>query len=100
LRGLLEIEVLERARDDIFHIIEYGTQEHGEEVARAYVDKIGVRINWLSENPKLGLLHSDLRGCVRSFRQGQHRIYYVPSAKKLTVARILHVSMDVLHQFE
>jgi plasmid stabilization system protein ParE len=97
---LLEIEILDRARDDIFNIIEYGIQEHGEAVTRAYVDKIGARINWLSANPKLGPVHSDLRGGVRSFRQAQHRIYYVPNAKRLTVARILHVSMDVLHQFD
>jgi hypothetical protein len=32
LHGLLEIEILERAQDDIFNIIEYGTAEHGEAV--------------------------------------------------------------------
>jgi plasmid stabilization system protein ParE len=75
LQGLLEIEILERARDDIFNIIEYSTDEHGEVGARAYIDKISARINWLSANPKLGPVHSDLRGGIRSFRQGQHRIY-------------------------
>ncbi len=97
---LLEIEILERARDDIFNIIEYGADQHGEVEARTYIDKIRARINWLSANPKLGPFHSDLRGGIRSFRQGQHRIYYLTSAKKLTVGRILHVSMDVKHQFE
>jgi plasmid stabilization system protein ParE len=100
LPGLLEIEILERARDDIFNIIEYGTAEHGAATAREYVGKISARINWLSANPGLGPVHSELRGGIRSFRQGQHRIYYVASAKKLTVARILHLSMDVKHQFE
>jgi plasmid stabilization system protein ParE len=97
---LLEIEILERARDDIFNIIEYGTDEHGEASTRIYVDKINARINWLGISPTLGPVHSDLRGGIRSFRQGQHRIYYVASAKKLTVARILHVSMDVRHQLD
>ncbi len=97
---MLEIEILERARDDIYNIIEYGTAEHGEPATRAYVANIGARINWLSANPRLGPVHSELRGGIRSFRQGQHRIYYIPSAKKLTVARVLHVSMDVAHQFE
>ncbi len=100
MRGLLEIEILDRARDDIFNIIEYGTEEHGKVNAQAYVGKISARIHWLSANPKLGPMHSDLRGGIRSFRQGQHRIYYVASAKKLTIVRILHLTMDVRHQFE
>ncbi|HMU23037.1 MAG TPA: type II toxin-antitoxin system RelE/ParE family toxin [Sphingorhabdus sp.] len=100
LRGLLEIEILERAQDDIFNIIEFGSAEHGEAEARDYVGKIAARINWLSANPGLGPVHSELRGGVRSFRQGQHRIYYQSSARKLTVVRILHLSMDIRIQFE
>jgi plasmid stabilization system protein ParE len=97
---LLDIEILERAQDDIYNIIEYGTAQHGEEVARDCAVKIGIRINWLSANLKLGPIHSELRGGIRSFRQGKHRIYYLASAAKLTVVRVLHLSMDVLHQFE
>jgi toxin ParE1/3/4 len=97
---LLEIEILERAQDDIFNIIEYGTAEHGELSARDYAGKIAARINWLSANPRLGPVHSELRGGIRSFRQGQHRIYYQTSAKKLTVVRILHLSMDIRILFE
>jgi plasmid stabilization system protein ParE len=97
---LLDIEILERAQDDIYNIIEYGTAQHGEQVARDYAVKIGKRINWLSANLKLGPVHSELRGGIRSFRQGKHRIYYLASAEKLTVVRVLHLSMDVLHQFE
>lgn len=93
-----ELEILERARDDIFNIIEYGTAEHGQAATRDYVDKISARINWLRSNAGLGPMHSELRGGIRSFRQGQHRIYYMASAKKLTVVRVLHVSMDVQHQ--
>jgi toxin ParE1/3/4 len=99
LRGLLEIEILERARDDIFNIIEYGTAEHGEASTREYVDKIGTRIRWLGANPSLGPIQSELRGSIRSFRQAKHRIYYMASAERLTVVRVLHVSMDVLNQF-
>jgi toxin ParE1/3/4 len=95
---LLRIEILERAQDDIFNIIEYGVAAHGEATAREYVGKISARINWLSTNAGLGPVHSELRGGIRSFRQGQHRIYYLASAKKLTAIRILHVSMDVKHQ--
>jgi plasmid stabilization system protein ParE len=97
---LLEIEILERARDDIFNIIEYGIEEHGNLATRTYVDKLTARINWFAANPKLGPVHSDLRSGVRSFRQGQHRIYYLASANKLTVARILHLTMDIRHHLE
>ena len=99
LRGLLNIEILERARDDIFNIIEYGVAAHGEASAREYVGKISTRINWLSANAGLGPVHSELRGGIRSFRQGQHRIYYVATAERLTVVRLLHVAMDVVQQF-
>jgi toxin ParE1/3/4 len=99
LRGLLRIEILERARDDIYNIIEYGTAEHGEASTRDYVDKIGTRIKWLAANAGLGPVHSELRGGIKSFRQGQHRIYYVTNTERLTVVRILHVSMDVVNQF-
>jgi toxin ParE1/3/4 len=99
LHGLPEIEILQRARDDIFNIIEYGTAEHGEAATRTYVAKIGTRINWLAANPGSGPIHSELRGGVRSFRQGQHRIYYLANAERLKVVRVLHVSMDVVNQF-
>ncbi len=97
---MLKIEILERAQDDIFNIIEYGVTAHSETMAREYIGKISARINWLSANAGLGPVHSELRGGIRSFRQGQHRIYYLASAKKITIARILHLSMDVKHQFE
>lgn len=100
LPDLLELEILERAQDDIFNIIEYGTQTHGEDVARAYIGKIGARINWLRENPRLGPVHSELQGGIRSFRQGQHRIYYRSNSAKLTVIRVLHLAMDVPSQFD
>ncbi len=97
---MLDIEILERAQDDIFNIIEYGVAAHGEELAREYVGKIGARINWLCVNVRLGPVHSELRGGIRSFRQGRHRIYYVSDTKKLTIIRVLHQSTDVLQQFE
>ena len=99
MHGLLDIEILERAQDDIFNIIEYGVAAHGEETAREYVGRISARINWLSANAGLGPVHSELRGGIRSFRQGQHRIYYVTNIERLTVVRVLHVAMDVLQQF-
>jgi hypothetical protein len=34
LPGLLKIEILERARDDIFNLIEFGVAAHGEVEAR------------------------------------------------------------------
>jgi toxin ParE1/3/4 len=99
LHGLLDIEILERAQDDIFNIIEYGVAAHGEVSARDYVGKISTRINWLSANAGSGPVHSELRGGIRSFRQGLHRIYYVANAERLTVLRVLHVAMDVVQQF-
>jgi hypothetical protein len=48
LHGLLDIEILERAQDDIFNIIEYRTAKHGVAAARTDVAKIDARINWLS----------------------------------------------------
>ena len=99
LHGLLDIEILERAQDDIFNIIEYGVAAHGEASAREYVGKISTRINWLSANAGVGPIHSELRGGIRSFRQGQHRIYYVANAERMTVVRVLHVAMDVVQQF-
>ena len=97
---MLEFEFRERAQDDIYNIIEYGTAEHGEAAARIYVEKIAARIQWLVSNPRLGSVQSELRGGIRAFRQGQHRIYYVVDTAKLTVIRILHVSMDVRLQLE
>jgi plasmid stabilization system protein ParE len=99
LRGLRDIEILERAQDDIFNIIEYGVAAHGEVSARDYVGKISTRINWLSANAGSGPVHSELRGGIRSFRQGQHRIYYLANAERLTVVRVLNVAMDVVQQF-
>ena len=97
---MLDVEILERAQDDIFNIIEYGLGAHGDAAARIYADKIAARINWLRTNSKLGPVHSELRGGIRSFRQGRHRIYYIANFEKLSVVRVLHQSMDVFQHFE
>ena len=97
LPGLLDLDIRERAQDDIFNIIEYGVAAHGKEATRAYVDAIAARIEWLRTNARLGPVHSELRGGIRSFRQSRHRIYYVANPQRMSIIRILHVSMDVLH---
>jgi toxin ParE1/3/4 len=99
LRALLELNVLERAQGDIYSIIEYGVQAHGEESARAYLSRISHRINWLCANPKLGPIHPQLDSQIRSFAEGRHRIYYRADTAQLTVIRILHQSMDARQQF-
>ncbi len=96
---MLDLEILERAQDDIYRMIAYGVETHGEPAARAYVEKVRERIDWLRANAKLGPVHSQLKGGIRSYSQGRHRIYYIVDARKLTVVRVLHQSMDVGPQF-
>jgi len=67
---LLDLEILERAQDDIYNIIAYGVQTHGESTARAYVEKVRERIDWLRANAKLGPVHSQLKGGLRSYPRG------------------------------
>jgi hypothetical protein len=41
-------------------------------------------------------VRSELRGGIKSFRLGQHRIYYAAIAERVKVVRVLHVAMDVV----
>jgi toxin ParE1/3/4 len=92
---LLKVALRAGARQDILDIIQYGKSEHGLDVARVYVGKLKKRIDWLRGNPKLGTIYPEFDGLVRSFRQGQHRIYYTTDEKTLIVIRILHMRSDV-----
>jgi plasmid stabilization system protein ParE len=98
--ALLKLALRARARQDILYIIQYGKSEHGETATRGYVGKLRERIDWLRRNPKLGSIYHEfanreIHGLVRSFRQGQQRIYYTADEHSLTVIRILHMRSDV-----
>jgi plasmid stabilization system protein ParE len=98
--ALLKLVIRAGARQDILDIIQYGTSEYGAAAARAYVGKLRARLEWLRCNPKLGSLYHDFDGSVRSFRQGQHRIYYSADDHIMVVIRILHMSSDIERHFE
>jgi toxin ParE1/3/4 len=98
-RGLLELEILERAQNDIFDIIGYGVRIHGTPAARKYAQRISDRIKWLRSNSKLGPVNTELAGALRSFGEGKHRIYYTCDAKTLVIVRVLHQSLDETRHF-
>lgn len=97
---MLDLEILERAQNDIFGLIEYGVRTHGTPVARKYAKRIHDRITWLRSNPKLGPINTELKGAIRSFGEGKHRIYYTADRMTLTIVRVLHQAMDVTQQFD
>jgi toxin ParE1/3/4 len=97
---LLDLIVLERAEDDVFECIRYGAESFGLEQAHAYADALRQRIHWLREFPRAGAVHEHLRGKIRAFKQGRHRIYYSVHVNLLTVIRILHVKQDVVSNME
>ena len=76
---------------DIDNLIGYTIEKWGKSQAEDYFDGLESQVRLLAEMPTLGKLRKNK---LRAFPYKSHIIYYLEDRKDITVARILHSSMD------
>ena len=95
----MKIRLRARARQDLDGILDYSVAEHGEAQAEAYLRAIGAALARLADHPELGMARPDLALELRSYPVGEHRIFYLLLADRISVVRVLHKAMDAERHF-
>ena len=89
----MKVRIRAKARQDLDAILDYTVAEHGEAHGEDYVSQIGAALDQLGAYPLLGEA-ADIKSGVRSYPVGEHCIYYLVLADRLSVLRVLHKRMD------
>jgi len=85
---------------DLAGIEDYTARTWGGDQADEYLHQLEQRLYWLAEHAGAGKPRDEIAQGLSSFPQGHHVIFYRTSGLVLEVARILHQSMDIEHQFD
>jgi len=96
----LKIKLSDLALTDLVDIEDYTARTLGDDQADEYLDPLEKRFYWLAEHVQVGKSRADIAPSLCSFPQGHHIIFYRAGGSMLEVARILHQSMDIEHQFD
>ncbi|MFT7009934.1 type II toxin-antitoxin system RelE/ParE family toxin [Paraglaciecola sp. MB-3u-78] len=81
------------ALEDLNNIVLYTLTKWGKSQAKNYVDGLNLLASRLAETPLVGRPRSELHDVLYSFPYASHIIYYISSAKGITIIRVLHKNM-------
>jgi len=96
----IQFKLSDLALEDLMGIEDYTAKTWGETQPDEYLDQLEQRFYWLAEHAGAGKSREALAPGLSSFPQGRHIIFYRFGGSLLEVARILHQSMDIEHQFD
>jgi len=88
-----------RAHDDLKNIGIYTEQSWGKTQRNAYLKEIGMRFQWLAENPLLGKHRAEICEGYYSFPHGQHVVFYLIDNDIINIIGIPHKEMDTISNF-
>ena len=88
-----------RAEADLDEIARRGLAAWGAGQMAAYLRQIDARMRWLGENPGLGRPRDEVRPGFRSWREGEHVIFYVGAAAPIAIIGVPHRLMHVGRYF-
>ncbi len=83
---------------DIREIHIYGSEHFGVEAADRYIELIDAAFARLSEFPELGRMRDELRPPVRQLILRAHNVFYRFVNGEIVVVRLLHHSIDWIHE--
>ena len=84
------------AENDLEEIWLYSIQTWGVDQADHYLRTLLSRFDWLSDNPLIGKLRTDIKPGYYSFSEGRHVIFYTITNYGIDVIGIPHQRMDVI----
>jgi len=96
----IQIKLSDLAIHDLAGIEDYTARTWGDDQAEVYLDQLEHRFYWLAEHAGAGKPRDEIAQGLSSFPQGHHVIFYRSTGSLLEVARVLHQSMDIEHQFD
>jgi len=96
----VQIKLSDLAVQDMVGIEDYTARTWDDNQADEYLNQLEQRFYWLAEHVGVGKPRDEIAQGLSSFPQGRHIIFYRNSGSILEVARVLHQSMDIQHQFD
>jgi len=96
----LQVKLSDLAIQDLAEIEDYTARTWGDGQADEYLDQLEQRFYWLAKHVEAGKSRDEIAQDLASFPQGRHVIFYRASNSLLEIARVLHQSMDIEHQFD
>ena len=89
------VRITPRAARDLDAIAQWTLHQWGAAQMESYLHGLRDRLNWLAENPEAGRVRNEVREGYRSFREGQHIVFYVIQADAIAIIGIPHQAMDI-----
>ncbi len=96
----MKYQISKKAYEDIENIWLYTFENWSQEQADRYFQLIFDEIEYLSENPYLGMDFSNIRIGYRRSKVKSHYIFYRIITDKIEIIRILHQRMNVEFHLE
>ena len=84
----------ETAQRDLESIVDYTLQKWGVDQAERYIDGLEKQAQLLAGNPKLAKPVDQFAKGLSAFPYQSHVIYFIEATHGITIARVLHESMN------
>lgn len=88
------------ADEDLQDVYLYSEDNWGERQARRYLTGLYDVFERLGAEPAIGRLRGELGEAIRSFRQGEHLVFFMEWEDEIAILRVLHGRMDIEHAFD
>jgi toxin ParE1/3/4 len=90
----MKVRLTRAARLDLEDIWTYSAGQWGDAQADAYIEKLVLRVIWLTRNRGLWHARPDIAEGVYSFAESSHVFYFCEDDDALGILRILHGRME------
>ena len=95
-----KVRLSHQALQQLQDIARYTQQRHGSAQRKAYLERIYLRIDQLTDTPALGQERPDIKPGYRSLPAGNHVIFYRLGKTMIEITAILHGQMDLKRKME
>ena len=86
----------QQAEADLESFWLYSYNEWGKKQADQYIQGLLSRIQWLSENPRIGKERADIKPGYYYFPEGAHLVFYKITHNGVDIIGIPHRNMDIV----
>ncbi len=97
---MTKVHVTPRALKDLDAIAFWTLRNWGEARMENYLRALGVRFNWLAENPIRGRERGEVGNGYRSFPEGRHMVFYLVIPNGIAIIGVPHQAMDTASHFD
>lgn len=95
----MKLEITQEAEDDLINIFTYTSTNYSDGQAKKYLLKFDAAFQFVIQEPYAGHVRSDVPENYKCWKVEKHVIIYRVEADRIYVIRVLHGSMNFMHQF-